>query len=200
MQVKSHQSESGDKKNLARFMVESLENISCYDHFDVMVLTALSLHTNWEKRLVYESRDYLLRFTKMKKSTWADRLRWLEMDGLIKRLISRGELMHQPLQQNYQILLPDRKFFSCEYWPEHYINGSHDQRLNKSKLKRDQEAKKEEEARLQEYLNELHERQVQVELAYAQDLSLIKAEKSALCYSGLMDIDDYLQEFNELPH
>jgi len=180
-------------------MVESIQNISCYDQYDVSALTTLCLHTNWENLLVYESRDYLLSYSKMKKSNWGERISWMEMDGVIKRLVSRGELMHQALQQNYQIIIPDKKYSSCEYWPEHYINGSHDLRMNKSKRKRDGEKRQEEAARLQEYLNELHEKQVLEEQAYEAYLNSRKAEKADMYLSGLVTKEEFFQEFNELP-
>lgn len=194
-----HQSERGDKKNLARFMVESIENISCYDQFDVMALTTLCLHTNWENRLVYESREYLLNYSKMKKSNWSDRIKWMEMDGLIKRLISRSQLMHQSLQQNYQILIPDKKFSSCEYWPEHYINGSHDLRVTRSKRKKDKEIEKAKNALLQEHLNELYEEQVRLEKSYEKHLRAKKDENLLLHLSGLITKEEFFQEFGELP-
>jgi hypothetical protein len=122
-------------QNLTRFVWESLENISCYDSTDFMVVCTFTLHTNFQVLKVWEGQEKMRKFNRMGHSSWGQRLMWQESDGLIKREFTKGELYLKKLRQNYHLILPPKKYESCEDWTEHYYGGSHQQRVERKKTR-----------------------------------------------------------------
>ncbi len=122
-------------QNLTRFVWESLENISCYDSMDFIVVSTLTLHTNFQVLKVWEGQEDMRKFNRMGHSSWGQRLKWQESDGLIKREYTKGELYLKSLRQNYHLILPTKKYESCEDWTEHFYNGSHQKRVTKKKFR-----------------------------------------------------------------
>ena len=122
-------------QNLTRLFWERLENISCYDGRDFVVTCTLTLHTNLQTLKVWESQKKLLEFSRIGHSAWNERLKWQESDGIIRREFSKGEIFKKNLRQNYHLILPFRKYESCEDWQEHFYNGSHEQRMAKRKYR-----------------------------------------------------------------
>lgn len=120
-------------QNLTRYVWESLENISCYDSMDFIVVSTLTLHTNFQVLKVWEGQEEMRKFNRMGHTSWGQRLMWQESDGLIKREFTKGELYLKKLRQNYHLILPHKKYDSCEDWKEHYYGGSHQLRVERKK-------------------------------------------------------------------
>jgi len=120
-------------QNLTRLIWERLENISCYDFVDYIVISTLTLHTNFQNLKVWESQENMLKFNRLGHSSWGQRLKYQESDGLITREHSKGEIFTKKLRQNYLLTIPSRKYESCEDWEEHYFIGSHEKRTKTKK-------------------------------------------------------------------
>ena len=115
-------------QNLTRLIWERLENITCYDYSDFIVMCTLTLHTNQKNLKVWEGQQNMLDFSRLKKSAWNLRINRQEADGLIIKKHTRGEIYKKKLRQNYDLIIPPRKYESCEDWPQHFYVGSHQER------------------------------------------------------------------------
>lgn len=120
-------------QNLTRLIWERLENISCYDIIDFITVCTLTLHTNLQVLKVWESQETLLKFNRLGHSSWGKRLNLQESDGLIKREFTKVQIYNKSLRQNYHLIIPPRKYDSCEDWQQHFYVGSHQERTSTKK-------------------------------------------------------------------
>jgi len=134
--------EGNQHLNLAREFVSRLQNV-CYNHTVIQVINALAQNTNYEKATYYGGMIALRRQTHLSAAAIKSAVRKLTMDGVIEKEMSRGDMFHRGMRQNYRLILPPLGIDTCAMWEghnksDHHLDGFSDLEKRLSDLARDE--------------------------------------------------------------
>ena len=97
----------------------------CYTPGQMSVLREMTAVTTWRDKYFSRGREYLVQQTHLERGSVSSFIQVAVRDGLLKELISRGEVFGEKHRQNYAFLLPNATILDCRNWFPHANSKEH---------------------------------------------------------------------------
>lgn len=116
--------EGTEYKNFSLEFMWRIKHV-CYTPGLISVLREMTVVTTWRDRYFSRGRDYLVQQTHLEEGSVSTFIQVAHRDGLLKELISRGEVLGEKHRQNYAFLLPKESILDCRNWFPHAASKEH---------------------------------------------------------------------------